>query len=65
MAEVILVGREQTPVDDLADRLLEGCLSALGEFSTDDLLAIADRRAEIHAGGWMEKMVREYVEVWR
>ena len=65
MAEVTLIGREHTPTDDLADRLLDGCIVALQEFTTEELLAIAALRDEINPDGWMQQMIRGYVEVWR
>jgi short-subunit dehydrogenase len=63
--KVILIGRERTAVDDAADRLLDGCIIALQEFDTETLEAIAELRDEINPGGWMQAMIRGYVEVWR
>ena len=64
-AEVILIGRLHDATDDALDRLLDGCVIALQDFSTEELRAMADRRDEIHADGWMQRMIREYVDVWR
>lgn len=62
---VILIGTPRTEVSDAADRLLDGITVALQEFDTETLLAIADYRDSIRADGWMQKLIREYVEVWR
>jgi len=48
-----------------ADELLDGFLVALGEVDTDTLVAIADYRDAIRPDGWMQRCIREYVEVWR
>lgn len=55
---------------DAADRLLDGITMALQEFDTETLLAIADYRDRIERSastvpGWMGKLIRQYVEVWR
>jgi hypothetical protein len=62
---VILIGTPRTDTSDAADRLLDGITVALQEFDTETLNAIADYRDSIHKGGWMQKLIREYVEVWR
>lgn len=60
----LLIGRID-PRSDLADRLLYGIIVALQEFSTEELCAIADYRDTIHEDGWMQLLIREYVETWR
>jgi hypothetical protein len=65
MAEVILIGRPASAVTRASEELLDGCTVALQEFDTETLLAIADDREEINPGGWMQKMIWQYVEVWR
>lgn len=62
---VILIGTPRTEISDAADRLLDGFTVALQEFDTTTLLAIADYRDTIHKDGWMQRVIREYVEVWR
>ena len=64
-APVVLVGTPRSETSDAADRLLDGITVALQEFDTETLLAIADYRDSIHKDGWMQRLVREYVEVWR
>lgn len=61
---VIVVGHVD-PRSDLADRLLDGIVMALQEFTTDELNAIADYREWVYADGWMQRLIREYVETWR
>lgn len=61
----ILIGMPPTEISDQADRLLDGITVALQEFDTETLRAIADYRDTIHEDGWMQKLIREYVEVWR
>jgi hypothetical protein len=61
---VVTVADEQTPAEK-ADRLLSELIVALQDFSTDDLRAIADYRDTLHPDGWMQKMIREYLDVWR
>jgi hypothetical protein len=63
--EVILIGVGVSPESDAADRLLDGITVALQEFDTETLLAIADYRDSIRKDGWMQQLIREYVEVWR
>lgn len=53
------------PRSDAADRLLDGIMMALQEFDTDTLLGIADYRDTLDPEGWMQKLIRDYVEVWR
>src|SRR5262245_4170311 len=48
-----------------AEDLLDGLIVALQDFSTEDLESIAEYRDAIHPGGWMQTMIREYVDVWR
>ncbi len=61
---VLLIGNID-PRSDEADRLLDGITAALQEFDTETLRAIAAYRDEINPDGWMQKLIREYVEVWR
>jgi hypothetical protein len=60
--QVILVGTPRTATSDAADRLLDGITVALQEFDTETLNAIADYRDSIHKDGWMQRLIREYVE---
>jgi hypothetical protein len=53
------------PRSDAADRLLDGITVALQEFDTETLRAIADYRDTINPDGWMQRLIREYVDVWR
>ncbi len=48
-----------------ADELLDGFTMALSEVDTETLNAIADYRDAIHPDGWMQRCIREYIEVWR
>jgi hypothetical protein len=48
-----------------ADELLDGFLMALQDFTTEELRGIADYRDAIRPGGWMQRGIREYVDVWR
>jgi len=48
-----------------AERLLDGIIVALAEFDTETLVAIADYRDAIRPDGWMQRLIREYVDVWR
>jgi hypothetical protein len=50
---------------EAADLLLDGITVALQDFDTATLLAIADYRDSIRPDGWMQNLIREYVEVWR
>jgi hypothetical protein len=62
---IILIGRAPSKASDDADRLLDGCTAALQDFTTEELHAIADDRDDINPGGWMQTMIRQYIEVWR
>jgi hypothetical protein len=62
---VILIGRPASPITDASERLLDGVIVAMQEFDTETLIAIANDRDEINPGGWMQQMIRGYVEVWR
>jgi hypothetical protein len=48
-----------------ADELLDGFLVALAQVDTETLSAIADYRHAIHPDGWMQRCIREYLDVWR
>jgi hypothetical protein len=48
-----------------AEELLDGLLCELGRVDTDTLQAIADYRHAIRPDGWMQKMILEYLDVWR
>jgi hypothetical protein len=48
-----------------AEELLNGFLVELGQFDTETLLSIADYRDAIRPDGWLQRCIREYVEVWR
>jgi hypothetical protein len=48
-----------------AERLLDGIIVVLQDFDTETLLRIADHRDAIHPDGWMQRLIREYVDVWR
>ena len=48
-----------------AEELLDGFMLALGDVDTAVLEDIAAYREVIHPGGWMQKCVREYLDVWR
>ena len=48
-----------------SEELLDGFLVALGEVDTETLAAIADYRDAIRPNGWMQRCIREYLEVWR
>ncbi len=63
--EIILIGTPQTETSDAADRLLDGVIVALQEFDTETLQAIAEYRDSLDPGGWMQRMIRAYIEVWR
>lgn len=64
-AEIVIVGMRPTPASDAADLLLDGITMALQEFDTPTLVSIAEYRESINPNGWMSRLVREYVEVWR
>jgi hypothetical protein len=62
------VGEQATTgrtVERAAEELLDGFIVALQDFDTDTLCAIADYRDEIAPDGWMQRLIREYVDVWR
>jgi hypothetical protein len=65
MSEIILIGTPATPISDAADLLLDGITMALQQFDTKTLNEIADYRDSINPDGWMQKLIRQYVEVWR
>lgn len=62
---VTVIGLDPSPIDDASERLLDGFIVAMQEFDTETLRAIADRRDQINKDGWMQRIIREYVEVWR
>ncbi len=59
------VAFDRHQVADLADDLVEDIAVALQHFDTPTLRAIADYRDSICEDGWMQRLIREYVEVWR
>lgn len=67
VAEVVLIG---TPLSDReierkAEELLDGCIMALQQFDTKTLERISDYRKRVYADGWIQKMIDDYIEVWR
>lgn len=48
-----------------AEQLLDGFTMELSRLETETLEAIADYREQICPGGWMQRCIREYVDVWR
>lgn len=48
-----------------ADELLDGFIVEMQKYDTETLLAIADYREAIAPAGWMHRLIREYVDVWR
>ena len=52
-------------VSALADRWLDAVTVGMGEFTTEDLLAVAEYRERISPECWSARMIREYVECWR
>lgn len=63
--QVILIGTPRTAASDAADLLLDSIIVALQEFDTETLNAIADYRDTVREDGWMSRLIREYVDVWR
>jgi hypothetical protein len=63
----ILIGQPycQWDVAEKADRLLDGITVELQTWTTEELEEIAAYRESINAEGWMARLIREYVEVWR
>jgi len=66
-SEEILIGPdpEDYAVSSWADNLLDEITLVLQEHKTEELEAIAAYRDKIYANGWMQRMIREYIEVWR
>ena len=62
--EVILIGEARSEVTDAVDRLIDEILGVLGGFDKDLLRRVADHRDGIRVDGWIQKMIREYLEVW-
>lgn len=48
-----------------AEELLDGFILELANVDTETLTAIADYREAIHPDGWMQRCIREYMDVWR
>jgi hypothetical protein len=51
---------------DASDRIIDGCIIAVAEYTTDELCEIA-READERSNGesWLGRMLREYIETWR
>lgn len=66
-SEVVVIGPDPADQETVAkaDDLVSGIVVVLQEFDTETLLAIADFRDTIRPDGWMQSLIREYVEVWR
>jgi hypothetical protein len=56
---------DQDAVGTLADRVLDGVIVALQDFTTEELHAVADHREQIYAECWMPRLIREYVGMHR
>lgn len=54
--------------DDLAviwDDVVGAISLALNDYDTETLEAVAQHAEEINAEGWLAKVIREYLMVWR
>jgi len=48
------------------DTIVDGCIIAVMEYTTEELLEIADEQdARSDGKSWLGQMLREYVSVWR
>ncbi len=47
------------------DELVDACTVAMQPYTTAELHAIADDRAQIRDDCWITNMIREYLSVWR
>lgn len=65
--EIVLIGTqpEDRAIERKADELIDSVIVALQDFDTETLLAIADWREKVNPGGWSQRMILEYVDVWR
>jgi len=63
----ILIGPdpEDYAVSSWADNLLDEITLVLQEHKTAELEAIAAYRDKVWKDGWMQRLIREYIEVWR
>jgi hypothetical protein len=52
-------------MQNVTDDLCEQVISMLGAYETSDLVAMADYRESVCPDGWMQQMIRDYVDVWR
>ena len=48
-----------------AEALLDGFTVEMSNFDTETLLTIAEYRDAIDPAGWYQRIIREYVDVWR
>jgi hypothetical protein len=53
------------PVYETQDLVVDGCIMAMQDFSVAELTALAEHAEKINADGWLPKMIREYLNVWR
>jgi hypothetical protein len=47
------------------DLVVDGCVMAMQDFSVVELTALAEHAERVNADGWLPKMIREYLNVWR
>lgn len=50
---------------DVQDEIIESCIAGMGEFSVEQLAAVAEHAEKIKTDGWLPLMIREYLNVWR
>ena len=53
-------------VDDLDQRIVDGCIVAMAGFSNEELRAVAEQADRKSDGkSWLAHMIRDYLHVWR
>jgi hypothetical protein len=52
-------------ISEVQDLVVDGCVVAMQDFTWAELSAVADQEEKINPDGWLPKLVREYLNVWR
>jgi hypothetical protein len=58
--------KTRTTVDDIDQRIVDGCIVALAGWTNEELRDVAEA-AERRSDGksWLAHMIRDYLETWR
>ena len=49
----------------IVDDIVAASVGVLANYDTETLKSVADGRDRIRKDGWLQQMIREYIDAWR